>query len=212
MLVFRITKLALILILVLFAIELQAKNLGKRGRSFEITEQGFVAMMEARLKQVDMKKEQKKMVEIGKKRVLSPAAVAGIVRASKNREFYHDPTYILPEDASLPCGKVLHPAGTMVNPLDVMKLERRIFFINGKDEEQVAWLLEHLKDEQEEIGSVQDRVILVAGSPVKLSERLGREIYFDQHDGFLTKKWGIKAVPAIVIQEKNRLKIMERRI
>ncbi len=118
---------------------------------------------------------------------------------------YHDPTYILPEDASLPCGKVLHPAGTIVNPLDVMKLERRIFFINGKDEEQVAWLLEHFKDEQ-------DRVILVAGSPVKLSERLGREIYFDQHNGFLTKKWGIKAVPAIVMQEKNRLKIMEIRI
>ncbi|NRB10870.1 MAG: hypothetical protein HRU35_04575 [Rickettsiaceae bacterium] len=202
----------LILPFLIYSEVANAKDLGKRARSFEITEQGFVAMMEERLKKVDMKEAQKKMIEIGKKRVLAPEPVKGIARATKNREFYHDPTYILPEDAKLPCGKILYRAGTAVNPLDEMKLERRIFFVDGRDEEQLSWLLGNLREEQETSGAIQDRVILVAGSPVKLSERLKREIYYDQHGGILTKKWGIKAVPAIVKQDGNKLKINEIRI
>ena len=44
------------------------------------------------------------------------------------------------------------------------------------------------------------KIILIAGSPLKLSEELGIPIYFDQY-GLITKKLRIKQVPAMVFQE-----------
>ena len=50
------------------------------------------------------------------------------------------------KDAVLPCGKVLHRAGTKVNPLEHMNLNRRIFFIDSREELQVEWLKEQLSN------------------------------------------------------------------
>ena len=115
----------------------------------------------------------------------------------------------------LPCGKVLHKAGTRVNPLEHMDLGRRLFFIDSRQEDQIAWLKERLNSplaKQEQKEQVEDRVILVGGSVFKLQELLGEEhadkVYFDQA-GELTTKFGIKASPAIVEQEGFRLKIEE---
>ena len=74
----------------------------------------------------------------------NPIAVAGIKPATENREFWHDPTYTLKEDVVLPCGKVLHKAGKKVNLLDYMDLERKLFFIDGREAKQVEWLKQQL--------------------------------------------------------------------
>ena len=59
---------------------------------------------------------------------------------------------------------------------------------------------------------IEDRVILVGGSVSKLKEELGEthadKVYFDQ-SGELTNRFGIKASPAIVMQEGLQLKIEE---
>ena len=48
----------------------------------------------------------------------------------------------------------------------------------------------------------------VAGSPLKLKEELKQDVYFDQ-SGELSKRFGIKASPALLVQEGNQLKITE---
>ncbi len=190
-----------------------AKDLGKVANTFEIVEEPFSTMMRRKLEQIDMEAERKKMEAIARDRVENPVPVAGIIEAQESRTFYYDPTYTLEEDAILPCGKVLHKAGTKVNPLEHMDLNRRLFFIDSRKEDQVEWLQEQLStpiQDQKEI--IEDRIILVGGSVFKLKEKLGEQhadkVYFDQ-SGELTTKFGIKYSPAIALQEDKKIRIDE---
>jgi conjugal transfer pilus assembly protein TraW len=187
-----------------------AVDLGKRGTTFEIKEEGFVAMMIRKLKTLDLDKENEKMKRIAKDRVENPVPVEGIVPATEYREFYFDPTYTLQEDAVLPCGKVLYYAGTTVNPLEAMDLDRRLFFIDARDQRQIKWLKGQLaKPVPEQTPIIEDRIILIGGSVFELKKQQDlTEVYFDQ-SGELTTKFGIKASPAIVEQEGKLLKIRE---
>lgn len=170
-------------------------------------------MIAERLKKIDMKKEQEKMQSLVRDRVENPRAVSRVKPATSTRSFYFDPTYTLDKDVILPCGKVLHKAGTQVNPLEHMDLNRRMLFIDGREAEQVKWLKEQLDNpllQQKE--PVEDRVILVGGSVLKLKELVGDEhknkVYFDQN-GELTTRFGITGSPAVVLQDGSRLKIDE---
>lgn len=190
-----------------------AKDLGIRGHTYQIIEQPFLKMIDERLQKIDIKKEQKKMTTIARDRVANPQVVEDIKPAIKNRTFYFDPTYTLEEDAVLPCGKILYKAGTKVNPLEHMDLNRRMFFVDAREQEQIKWLkIQLINPPVEQIEPIEDKIILVGGSPFKLKEELGprheNKIYFDQNRE-LTTKFGIKASPAVVVQEGLRLKIEE---
>jgi len=190
-----------------------ANDLGKLGNTFKIEEEAFTQMMKRKLAEIDMEAEREKMQKIAIDRVENPVPVIGITGAGSNRTFYFDPTYTLDEDAVLPCGRVLHKAGTTVNPLEHMDLNRRLFFIDSREASQVEWLQEQLNNplpEQKE--PVEDRIILVGGSVFKLKELLGQKhedkVYFDQ-SGELTTRFGIKHSPAIAVQEELKIRIDE---
>ena len=190
-----------------------ANDLGKLGNTFKIEEEAFTLMMKRKLAEIDMEAAREKMQKIAIDRVENPVPVIGITGAGENRTFYFDPTYTLDEDAVLPCGKILHKAGTTVNPLEHMDLNRRLFFVDSREASQVEWLQEQLNNplhEQKE--PVEDRIILVGGSVFKLKEVLGQKhedkVYFDQN-GELTTRFGIKHSPAIAAQEELKIRIDE---
>jgi len=192
-----------------------AKDFGKMGMTFEIKEEGFIAMIHRKLATINLQEEQRKMTDLAKTRVMTPQPVMGLKRADKVREFYYDPTYVLSEDIVLPCGKILHKAGASVNPLEHISFDRRLYFIDGRDKEQVEWLKKLLEANKKEAvvdpqpnNAIENRIILTGGKIFELQEELGRQLYFDQA-GELTTKFGIEAVPAIAEQEKNRIKINE---
>lgn len=208
-------KLLLAFLLSVFGIAeiTMANDLGKLGNTFKIEEEAFTLMMKRKLAEIDMEAEREKIQKIAIDRVENPVPVIGITGAGENRTFYFDPTYTLDEDAVLPCGKVLHKAGTTVNPLEHMDLNRRLFFIDSREATQVEWLQEQLNNplpEQKE--PVEDRIILVGGSVFKLKEELGQKhedkVYFDQ-SGELTTRFGIKHSPAIASQEGLKIRIDE---
>ena len=208
-------KLLLAFLLIVFGIVeiTMANDLGKLGNTFKIEEEAFTLMMKRKLAEIDMEAEREKMQKIAIDRVENPVPVIGITGAAENRTFYFDPTYTLDEDAVLPCGRVLHKAGTKVNPLEHMDLNRRLFFIDSREATQVEWLQEQLNNplpEQKE--PVEDRIILVGGSVFKLKEELGQKhedkVYFDQ-SGELTMRFGIKHSPAIAVQEGLKIRIDE---
>ena len=208
-------KLLLAFLLSVFGIAeiTMANDLGKLGNTFKIEEEAFTLMMKRKLAEIDMEAEREKIQKIAIDRVENPVPVIGITGAGENRTFYFDPTYTLDEDAVLPCGKVLHKAGTTVNPLEHMDLNRRLFFIDSREATQVEWLQEQLNNplpEQKE--PVEDRIILVGGSVFKLKEILGQKhedkVYFDQ-SGELTTRFGIKHSPAIASQEGLKIRIDE---
>ena len=205
----RNMKKTLIILIVSISVPALAKDFGTRGHTYNIIEQPFLQMIDERLKKVDMDAERKKMEEKVKDRVHNPQAIDGISPSTKSRTFYFDPTYTLYEDAVLPCGKILHKAGTKVNPLEQMQLNRRMFFVDGRKPEQIKWLKVQLNNPlQGGDEPVLDKIILVGGSPLKLKDELGIGVYYDQQ-GSLSTKFGIKHSPAIVQQDGLLLKIEE---
>lgn len=213
--IIRNIKLVIIAFVTISNINAYAKDFGTRGHAYKIAEQSFLEMIDQRLQKVDMEKEQAKMTTITKDRVENPNPVYGIKPATKHRIFSYDPTYTLDQDAVLPCGKILHKAGTTVNPLEHMDLNRRMFFIDARYQNQIKWLKTQLANPvtiAKQIEPVEDRIILIGGSPFKLKEEIGEQhknkVYFDQH-GELTTRFNIKASPAVVMQDGLKLKIEE---
>ena len=200
---------AIVLYVFILSNSVSAKDFGNRGGNYPVAEESILLMFQKKLGALDLKKEEERMRKAAEERVKNPAPVSGIVPAKETREFWHDPTYILTEDAVLPCGRVLYRAGTRVNPLDYMDLDRRLFFVDGREEKQVEWLKSRLlPDSSSGENKIEDRIILVGGSPVELQDKLGFEVYFDQA-GELTTRFGIKGSPALAEQDGKSLKIVE---
>jgi len=205
----RTLKKTLIILVVFIGTPALAKDFGTRGHTYKIIEQPFLQMIDERLKKVDIEAERTKMEENARDRIHNPKPVDGILPSTKSRIFYYDPTFTLDEDVILPCGQILHKAGTKVNPLEHMQLNRRMFFVDSRQPEQVRWLKEQLNNPlPEQVEPVQDKIILVGGSPLKLKEELDAEVYYDQQ-GALSTKFGIKHSPAIVQQDGLLLRIEE---
>jgi len=206
---FRNIRICAILASILVANSANAKDFGIKGHTHKIVEQPFLQMIDERLQKVDVEKEKKKMQAIAKDRINNPKPVASVMPAARGRVFYHDPTYSAPEDVYLPCGKLLHRAGTTVNPLEHMQLNRRLFFVDAREKKQLNWLKSKLSNPlPEQVEPVEDRIILVAGSPLRLQKKLGKTVYFDQQ-GALSKRFGIMGSPAILEQDGLRLRIEE---
>lgn len=183
-----------------------AKEFGVQGSSYAISEQPFIEMIEERLQSVDIESERIQMQQKAQNSVNNPKPVKNIQHATDHRSYLFDPTYTLQKDIILPCGKLLHKAGTKVNPLDHIEFDRRLIFIDGDDKDHITWLSNLLKETSAK--ELENRVILVKGSPLKLKEELDMDIYFDQA-GVLTKQFGIRTVPAIVAREGKQLRIEE---
>lgn len=124
-------------------------------------------------------------------------------RTSAPATRWFDPSMTVPYDLRDHEGRLIHAAGTTVNPLDWRPLTRQLLFIDGDDAHQVTWA--------ETMGAKdmgRSMVILVAGSPLELGRRWQRQVFFDQK-GLLTEKLGIQQVPASVRQDGKQLRIDE---
>lgn len=206
----------LIISKVIFIVEAHAMDFGKHGATYEVVEEGFVRMIKNRLSGLDLQQHQEEMLRTAKRQILEPAPVLGIKATSQPREFWYDPSFTLTKDIKLPDGKILHKAGTTVNPLDHMVFDRELIFIDGRSQKQVEWLKARLEGTQanseeknnEQNNNLEIRIILVGGKILELQEDIGRTLYFDQA-GELINKFGIEQVPAIVVQDDQRLKIKE---
>lgn len=205
--------LAIIIFNLLWTLNVEAKDFGKMGHTFEIKEEGFLAMINRKLKNIDIEKEQTKMTEHARKKIEEPEAVFGITKATRHRYFTFDPTYTLEEDIKLPCGKLLHAAGTKVNPLEKMDFDRKLYFIDARDKTQLKWLKHEVQKILPQLTekNKEKRIILTGGRPIELMDELGIEIYFDQF-GELTKKFGILHVPAVLEQEPDQKVLQIREV
>lgn len=204
-------RVLIIIALVAISFEVLAKDFGKVGNSFEIKEEGFLSMVKRKLHNVDIEEHQQKILTQVKKRVLEPTSVSGLKDALKNNIYSYDPTYTLEEEVRLPGGEILYHAGTKVNPLDHMDFNRRMYFIDARKESQVSWLKDELKRNKTKNDDIEDRVILVGGKPLDLSEELGINIYFDQ-SGVLTKKFNLQVVPTIITHDKGEKVLTVREV
>ena len=206
-----------------------AVDFGTKGRKWSIEEQDILEMIDERGKLVDQDELKARMRAKAKKTAEEPLAVDFVNPAEEGRVYWFDPSYVLEKDAYLPNKRLFYKAGTRVNPLKEMQkfgasLDRRMIFIDARKRNQVEWLKdmlkrEYAKQQTDELISENDRVvienkiILVGGRPFDLQEELQEEydgmvVYFDQGAAY-SRKMGIRASPALVIQDGHMLKIEE---
>lgn len=179
-------------------------DLGTHGVTFPIQEPDMLTQLEMRLKSLEasgeLAKLQKKFVETVSATIQTPKAVEGLQKTKAFRRFTWDPTIVLPFDLKDAQGTVFYQAGHRLNPLHHRTYEKVLFFLDGRDIEQLAWAKEQPLS--------KGLVILVAGSPTDVSQALGVRCFFDQK-GLLTEKLGIQQVPARVESEGEMLRIEE---
>jgi conjugal transfer pilus assembly protein TraW len=185
----------------------QARQLGKIGPTYSISEPHLLEQIMARLRDAqergDFDRFEREARARAEQAVRNPEPVAGLVKATHPRTYYFDPSFTLQENISDADGKVLFPAGLSKNPLEVVSLSSRLVFFDARDPSQVR-TANGLIDRFE--GRVKP--ILVGGSYIDLMKSWNRPVYFDQY-GYLVRRLGIKAVPSLVSQDGMRLRIDE---
>lgn len=187
-----------------------ARDLGVIGPVHPIAEQDMLDWIQARLLALqasgDMARRQAEAQTRALASVREPAAVLGVRAAQVAREYLFDPSVRFDEPVLDEKGRVVVPGGTVANPLSMVSMRSTWLFFNGRDARQVAVVGAELA-----AASRAGRVlkpILIAGSPVELSERWRTQVYFDQ-GGLMVQRLGIQAVPARVTQHGQLLRVQE---
>ncbi|MBK6639096.1 MAG: type-F conjugative transfer system protein TraW [Rhodocyclaceae bacterium] len=177
------------------------------GPVYPIAEPDMLQEIERRLKEKERSGElarlQKEAIERSKQSVETPRPVQGLAAAERNRTFYYDPTYRVPQTIRDTEGNVVVAEGTTINPLDYISVPEYLLFFDGRDARQVAMavsIMEHYKG--------QIKPILIGGAVLEMSRQWKRQVYFDQ-GGVLVRKLGITRVPSLVTQEGKKLRIDE---
>lgn len=199
-----------LIVLALAAAPAGALDLGVLGPVHPIIERDLLSVIESRLKQHEASGELARLQEEARRRVVQgieqPRAVPGITRATKRQTRYFDPSVRAPEDILDADGRLLAAAGTVVNPLDTVRLSKVLLFFDARDPAQVRRAMKLIAHYEKAGAAVKP--ILVGGSYMDFQRTHRIRVWFDQ-GGSLTARFGITRVPAIVTQEGRKLRIDE---
>ncbi|MBX3605774.1 MAG: type-F conjugative transfer system protein TraW [Piscinibacter sp.] len=203
----RATTPLLVAALLIVGGEACAVDLGTIGPIYEIAEPHLLAFIEQRLREKERSGELQRLAEVARARgieaVRQPPPVEGLRTTERPRTFYVDPSFTLDRNITDPQGRLLFAAGTRKNPLEVVSLSRHLLFFDARDPRQV-------KHARELSGRYAGRIkpILTGGSYLDLMKAWRVPVYYDQ-SGTLTRRFGIRQVPALVSQDGLRLRIDE---
>jgi len=184
-----------------------AVDLGTLGPTYEIAEPHLLAFIERRLREKERSGELQRLAEAARARgidtVRQPPPVEGLRTTERPRTFYVDPSFTLDRNITDPQGRLMFAAGTRKNPLEVVSLSRHLLFFDARDPRQV-------RHARELSGRYAGRIkpILTGGSYLDLMKAWRVPVYYDQA-GTLTRRFGIRQVPALVSQDGLRLRIDE---
>lgn len=181
-----------------------AKDLGAWGDVWPVQEQSFLALIQDRLQGLQDNGQLAELQQQFQDRVvehtLRPTPVEGLVTDTQAHTSWYDPTFVVGQTLDDAQGHVFARQGDTLNPLDTLARNTTLYFIDGDDTRQVAWM------EAQTPPTATYKVIMVNGNIKSTADTLSERIYFDQQ-GVLTKKLGIHYIPAMVSQDGKRLKI-----
>lgn len=184
-----------------------AVDLGSIGPTYGITEPHLLLDIERRLREMERSGELQRLIDEARTRgiaaVRQPTPVTSVHAADTPRTFYVDPSFTLDRNIVDAGGRLLFPAGTRKNPLDVVSLSKRLLFFDARDRRQVTRARELVANYEGRI-----KPILTGGSYLDLMSAWRIPVYYDQQ-GVLTRRLGIRQVPALVSQDGPRLRIDE---
>ncbi len=197
---------ALIIVLGCLALPVSAGHLGVYGNTWEIAEPDMLDALMTKLKAMEKAGKLKQLEEDAKRKALAtienPKPLPGITTARQSRKWTFDPSIRVQETIKDHLGNVIAPAGMVVNPLAFTSLTKPLLFIDARDKRQVRYARSFVGREP------RAKVILVGGSWLNLTRAWKRQVFYDQA-GFITGRFGIRQVPAVVRQQGKVLAIEE---
>ncbi len=195
-----------LLLLGLLSAGVSARDLGTTGHLFTIEEPDMLTFIKQRLQAMEdsgeMAKMQKETEERVKAHAVRPTPVAGLSPAVTTRSFAFDPTFTVRETITDMQGRVIAKQGDQVNPLDRVPFSEVLYFLDGDNRAQVAWVKKQIG------GQMNFKVILVNGNIRETSDTLDEPVYFDQA-GVLTTKFGFTHTPVRISRDDRVLKVEE---
>ena len=181
-----------------------AQNMGNYGQIFPVIEDDMREHILHRLKKMEGSGEllvhQQAIEKRLNERVIRPTPLH-LKTTIESKRFTIDPTQWVSQDIIAPNGVLVAKAGTKLNPLEHVHFKKTLFFFNGDDAKQVAWVALHYKDYQ------QVKFILTGGDILEAANQFGR-IYFDI-GGRLAHTFHLTHVPSVVHQENTLWVVQE---
>jgi len=182
-------------------------DLGVIGPTYAISEPHLLEDIQHKLRAKERSGELQRLMEDARRRgittVRNPPPVEGLQATRQARSFHVDPSFVLERNLTDAQGRLLFAAGTRKNPLEVVSLSKRLLFFDARDGRQVAQARELIARYDGKV-----KPILTGGSYLDLMNAWRVPVYYDQQ-GTLTRRFGIRQVPALVSQEGMRLRIDE---
>jgi len=186
-----------------------ASNLGVQGSVYEIGEQNALEWITERLTVMQLNGE----IEAQNQKLKSQALATlehptpTYLKLTKHpRTFEKDLTITLSTDIKDANEKVIHKAGTQINPLAKLFTNKSLIFFDGDDVAQLNWALQEYKNK-----NGLAKLVLIKGAPLELMRQYDIPFYFDQA-GKLSQYFKLEQVPATVHQENDQLIISEIKI
>lgn len=184
---------------------LSAADLGTHGPLFEITESDILESLKARLGEMEDAGEidalKDEMQTTTRAYVNRPRPVTGLQVAQVDHTFEVDLSITLNRDLRDHNGRVFAARGTVVNPLDYSRFNKRIILFDGDDPAQVRFAL----SEGNELDTL---LVLTNGAPLELMREHGRRFYFDQ-DAQMVKAFQITRIPSVVRRGSRTMLVSE---
>lgn len=178
----------------LLANPLFAVDLGVHGELFPVVEENLLDWIKSQAREIP-KEFQDQVISA----IEQPRGSVHLLNATENRSVQFDPSITLKQEILDASGKVLYPKGYRFNPLTVTWFSQSLLFFDGFKEDHLDWARKEAMDA---------KWVLVSGSPIELSEKEGREVFFDQ-GGVLVRELEIRALPAKVSQQGLHLLVEE---
>lgn len=199
-----------------------AEDLGSRGNTYALdvdAMQQMRSVIKRREATGDLQRYWKNYRERTLQAVREPAPLP-IASSYQVRTLWNPAAFTVDADLRDHAGRVLASRGSVIKPLEVVRLTAALLFIDGRDEAQVRHAV--LKAQRE-----PTKIILTAGSPLALRQRFpavhvaaaggaqrtsALPVYFDQRGmliGSLRHLYGldISSVPALVRQQGSGLQV-----
>ncbi len=184
----------------------QAQTLEPIGPVYPIAETSALDMLVNKLQHMERTGELQRLQEHAVRRAMGSVTqmppVSGVSAVTQRAQRWIDPTVTYAQAVSTDDGRIVVPAGTRVNPLELMSLTRSLVFFDGRDPHQREAVRRLVATQPGRI-----KPILVAGSWLDLTRSWKTQVYFDQQ-GSLSQRFGVRAVPS-VIRQHGRLLLLE---
>lgn len=179
----------------------------KNGSTYEIIEKNIIQLFKEHVEankesiQKRVQEEREKMqkrIEDYKPKDLTIT----LPTSTKEKVFYPDIEYTLKDDIKDSYGKVIYKKGFVFNPLHYISLNERYIFIDYTDKKQREWI------KSEKINQdITARIVITNGRVFDAIKEFEREVFYA--NDILIDKFKVEAVPSIVEQEQDRIKVKQ---